>query len=78
MLLGLPEDALAAGRALGRRPRQVVRASTSADDLPEIEAALDGLRGYVDERRRRPAAHTRSDDLVTTLVQAVDEEGAAG
>ncbi len=39
--------------------------------VPKIEAALEGLRGYVDaavaERRREPR-----DDLVTTLVQATD------
>ncbi len=40
--------------------------------VPRIEAAIEGLRGYVDaavaERRRDPR-----DDLVTTLVQATDD-----
>ena len=68
LLLGLPDERVAAGRALGRRPRQVVR-HRLREDLPRIEAALAGLTGYVDEvieqRQARP-----TDDLVSTLVQA--------
>ena len=67
VLLGLPEDhwpqvahwADDLGKAFG---------TAIAADLPRIEAALDGLYGYVDEvvatRRRSPA-----DDLVSTLVR---------
>lgn len=44
-----------------------------AADLPRIEAALEGLYGYIDvvveERLARPA-----DDLVTTLIQASNAE----
>jgi cytochrome P450 len=71
-LLGLPEDnwhqvakwADDLGKSFGIAVK---------DDLPRIEAALDGLYGYVDEvvgqRMAEPA-----DDLVTTLVQASTEE----
>jgi len=45
-----------------------------ADDLPAIESALDGLRGYLDGVVADRVVHPQ-DDLVTTLVQAVDEEG---
>jgi len=72
-LLGLPEDHWA----------QVAHwaddlgASFSIDvgnQVPRIETALDGLRGYVDEVIADREASPR-DDLVTTLVQAVDEDG---
>jgi cytochrome P450 len=72
-LLGLPEDHWA----------QVAHwaddlgASFSIDvgnQVPRIEVALEGLRGYVDDvitdRQDRPR-----DDLVTTLVRAVDDDG---
>ena len=45
-----------------------------ADDLPAIESALEGLRGYLDGVVADRVVHPQ-DDLVTTLVQAVDEEG---
>lgn len=68
VLLGLPED----------NWHQVARwaddlgASFSIDvgnQVPRIEAALDGLYGYVDEVVADRRQHPR-DDLVTTLVQA--------
>ena len=73
-LLGLPEDEWAQvahwaddlGKSFGIRLR---------DDLPRIEAALEGLTTYVDEvvieRRARPR-----DDLVSTLVSARDHDDA--
>jgi cytochrome P450 len=74
LLLGLPQD----------HWPQVARwaddlgASFSIDvgnQVPRIEAALDGLSAYVDEvvadRRARPR-----EDLVSTLVQAQDADGA--
>lgn len=74
LLLGLPEDnwhqlavwADDLGKSFGIRVK---------DDLPRIEAALDGLYGYIDtvveQRLAEPA-----DDLVSTLVQAsTDEDG---
>jgi cytochrome P450 len=72
IMLGLPESewrsiadwAGALGLALGVNLKQ---------DLPEIEAALEGLYGYADEliadRRRAPR-----DDFMTRLVQANAEE----
>ncbi len=45
-----------------------------ADDLPEIEAALVGLRGYLDDVVADRSVHPR-DDLVTTLVQASESDG---
>ena len=73
VLLGLPEDAWPEvahwaddlGKSFG---------IGVADDLPAIEAALDGLRGYLDGVVADRVVHPQ-DDLVTTLVQAVDEEG---
>ena len=73
VLLGLPEDAWPQvahwaddlGKSFG---------IGVADDLPAIEAALDGLRGYLDGVVADRVVHPQ-DDLVTTLVQAVDEEG---
>ena len=71
-LLGLPDDewpqvahwADDLGKSFGINVRQ---------DLPRIEAALEGLTGYIEEviadRQRHP-----QDDLVTTLIQA--HEGA--
>jgi cytochrome P450 len=44
------------------------------EDLPRIEAALDGLRGYVDEVIEDRSRHPK-DDLVTTLLQAHETEG---
>lgn len=44
-----------------------------AADLPRIEAALEGLTGYVDEVVAQRLAHP-TDDLVSTLVQASSEE----
>ncbi|GAA3631073.1 cytochrome P450 [Microbacterium awajiense] len=73
-LLGLPDDewpqiaqwADDLGKSFGVRVR---------DDLPRIEAALEGLTGYIEEviaeRQRRPQG-----DLVTTLIQA-HEDGDA-
>ncbi|MFT3797915.1 cytochrome P450 [Microbacterium sp.] len=67
-LLGLPDEqwpqiahwADDLGKSFGIRVR---------DDLPRIEAALEGLTGYIEEviadRQRHP-----QDDLVTTLIQA--------
>lgn len=45
-----------------------------AADLPRIEAALDGLHGYLDDVVVDRLAHPR-DDLVSTLVQAQDSDG---
>lgn len=73
LLLGLPEDHWA----------QVAHwaddlgASFSIDvgnQVPRIEAALDGLRGYVGEVIVDRQTHPR-EDLVTTLVRAVDDDG---
>jgi cytochrome P450 len=73
-LLGLPEHEWAQiahwaddlGKSFGIRLR---------DDLPRIEAALEGLTAYVDavvaDRRLRPRP-----DLVTTLVSAHDQDDA--
>ena len=73
-LLGLPEEEWARvahwaddlGKSFGIRLRE---------DLPRIEAALEGLTSYVDavvaDRRTRPR-----DDLVTTLVAAHDRDDA--
>jgi cytochrome P450 len=73
VLLGLPEDnwpqvahwADDLGKSFG---------INVAADLPRIEAALDGLYGYLDEviaeRQVRPR-----DDLVTSLLQAQETEG---
>jgi cytochrome P450 len=70
-LLGLPEE----------HWHQVARwaddlgASFSVDvgnQVPRIEAALDGLFGYVDEVVADRTAHPR-EDLVTTLVQATED-----
>jgi cytochrome P450 len=71
-LLGLPEDEWAQvahwaddlGKSFGIRLR---------DDLPRIEAALEGLTGYVDAVVADRRVHPR-DDLVTTLVNAHDDE----
>ncbi|WP_309064975.1 cytochrome P450 [Microbacterium sp.] len=73
-LLGLPDDewpqvahwADDLGKSFGIRVR---------DDLPRIEAALEGLTGYIEEVIADRIAHPR-DDLVTTLVQA-HEDGDA-
>ena len=73
VLLGLPEDnwrqvahwADDLGKSFGVR---------IADDLPRIEAALEGLRGYIDEVVADRRAHPR-DDLVSTLVRAEEGEG---
>lgn len=72
IMLGLPEehwreiarDSATIGLAMG---------VTIREDLPEIEAALERLYGYVDEavrdRRREPR-----DDFVTRLAQAQSED----
>jgi len=74
LLLGLPEEAWAQvahwaddlGKSFGIRIRQ---------DLPRIEAALEGLTAYVEDvvadRRAHPV-----DDLVSTLVTARDRDDA--
>jgi cytochrome P450 len=72
VLLGLPEDAWPQvahwaddlGKSFGIRV---------AADLPLIEAALDGLHGYLDEVVEDRIRHPK-DDLVTTLVRAADQE----
>jgi cytochrome P450 len=71
-LLGIPEDEWRTladwGAALG-----LGLAVTVKDDLPRIEAALEGLFGYADaliaDRRRAPR-----DDFVTRLVEASEDE----
>ncbi len=72
VLLGLPEDAWPQvahwADDLGKSFGINVKA-----DLPLIEAALDGLHGYLDEVVADRMAHPR-EDLVTTLVQAADAE----
>ncbi|MBU2073578.1 MAG: cytochrome P450 [Actinobacteria bacterium] len=73
LLLGLPEQeweqvahwADDLGRSFG---------IAVAQDLPLIEAALEGLTGYVDAAVEDRAAHPR-DDLVSTLVQAHAADG---
>ncbi len=62
-----------AGGALGRRPRRVVLASTSATRCRRSRRRSTGLARLRRRGRRRPRAHPQ-DDLVTTLVQAVDDE----
>jgi len=72
-LLGLPEEeweqlahwADDLGKSFGIRVKE---------DLPRIEAALDGLYGYVDEVVEKRLVEP-ADDLVTTLVRASTEEG---
>jgi cytochrome P450 len=72
VLLGLPEDAWPQvahwaddlGKSFG---------INVAADLPLIEAALEGLHGYLDEVVEDRVRHPK-DDLVTTLVQAADAE----
>ncbi|MFT4051979.1 MAG: cytochrome P450 [Microbacterium sp.] len=74
LLLGLPDEewpqvahwADDLGKSFGIRVRE---------DLPRIEAALQGLTGYIEEIVADRQAHPR-DDLVTTLIQA-HEEGDA-
>ena len=50
--------------------------SAIADDLPRIEAALEGLHGYIDEVVADRRAHPR-DDLVSTLVAGRGGRGPA-
>lgn len=72
MLLGLPEDeweqvahwADDLGKSFGINVR---------DDLPRIEAALEGLAGYIEQVIEDRAVHPR-DDLVTTLLQAHEDD----
>jgi cytochrome P450 len=72
LLLGLPETEWAQvahwaddlGKSFGIQLRK---------DLPRIEAALEGLTGYVEEVVADRRTHPR-DDLVTTLVTAQDGE----
>ncbi|MCD2442783.1 cytochrome P450 [Agromyces sp. SYSU K20354] len=74
LLLGLPDDewpqvahwADDLGKSFGINVRR---------DLPRIEAALDGLTGYIEAVIADRQAHPR-DDLVTTLI-AAHEEGDA-
>ncbi|MFD4422683.1 cytochrome P450 [Agromyces sp. NPDC058484] len=74
LLLGLPDDewpqvahwADDLGKSFGINVRH---------DLPRIEAALDGLTGYIEDVIADRQAHPR-DDLVTTLI-AAHEEGDA-
>ena len=74
ILLGLPEEnwpqvahwADDLGRSFGIQVAQ---------DLPIIEAALDGLKGYVEEVISDRQLHPR-DDLVSTLLQAQEADGA--
>ena len=71
-LLGLPETeweqvahwADDLGKSFGVRVKE---------DLPRIEAALEGLYGYVDEVVEQRLAAPQ-DDLVTTLIQASNDE----
>jgi cytochrome P450 len=73
LLLGLPDEewrqvahwADDLGKSFGIRVR---------DDLPRIEAALSGLTAYVEQVVDDRAAHPR-DDLVTTLLQAQEQDG---
>ncbi len=73
LLLGLPEEeweqvahwADDLGRSFG---------IAVAQDLPLIEAALEGLTGYVEAAVDDRVAHPR-EDLVSTLVQAHAEDG---
>lgn len=72
VLLGLPEDeweqvahwADDLGKSFGINLRA---------DLPRIEAALEGLTGYVDAVVADRRAHPR-DDLVTTLLRAHEDD----
>lgn len=74
LLLGLPDDewpqvahwADDLGKSFGINVRH---------DLPRIEAALEGLTGYIEEVIADRAEHPR-DDLVTTLLQAHEEDDA--
>lgn len=72
VLLGLPEDAW---REVAHWADDLGKSFgiNVAADLPRIEAALDGLRGYlaevVTERRLNPR-----DDLVTTLLRAQQDD----
>lgn len=73
MLLGLPQESW---QQVGHWADDL-GASFSIDvgnQVSRIEAALEGLSGYVDEVVADRQAHPR-DDLVTRLVQAVDEDG---
>ncbi|HQR28488.1 MAG TPA: cytochrome P450 [Nocardioides sp.] len=73
VLLGLPEDhweqvahwADDLGKAFGIRIRE---------DLPRIEAALEGLHGYVSEVVKDRSRHPQA-DLVTTLLHAQETDG---
>ena len=72
LLLGLPESEWAQvahwaddlGKSFGIQVRQ---------DLPRIEAALEGLTGYVEAVVADRRTHPR-DDLVSTLVTAQDDD----
>lgn len=78
VLIGIPEDSWRQvahwaddlGKAFGIRIKE---------DLPRIEAALDGLYGYVDDlieqRARDLDAGVVGDDLVTTLLTAQEQDG---
>ncbi len=74
LLLGLPDDEWSRvahwaddlGKSFGIRIRQ---------DLPRIEAALEGLTGYVEQVISDRQTHPR-DDLVTTLLLAHEDDDA--
>lgn len=74
LLLGLPDDewprvahwADDLGKSFGINVRH---------DLPRIEAALDGLTGYIEEVIADRAANPQ-DDLVTTLLHAHEDDDA--
>jgi cytochrome P450 len=75
LLLGLPDDewpqvahwADDLGKSFGINVRQ---------DLPRIEAALEGLTGYIERVIEDRMQHPQ-EDLVTTLVQAHEADGDA-
>ncbi|MDN3495031.1 cytochrome P450 [Planococcus sp. APC 4015] len=74
LLLGLPDEEWPAiahwaddlGKSFGINVRH---------DLPRIEAALEGLAGYIDEVIADRRIHPQ-DDLVTTLLQAHEDDDA--
>ena len=72
---GCPRTHWPAGGALGRRPRQVVRHRRRQPGLPRDRSGARRA-ARLPRRASSPTARVHpQDDLVTTLVQAVDEEG---
>lgn len=73
VLLGLPEDAW---REVAHWADDLGKSFgiNVAADLPLIEAALEGLRGYLAEVVADRRSHPR-DDLVTTLLRAQEDDG---